>query len=116
MTETNIATRTVDVEDTDGAIKQHLLERQKAGEDGLKLQEKVDELQAEMTKLSHHINRMKEKIDPLIKDQEKKWRVTMFDYVARVYLEDDKVKAEIINAIEDYKVFYLEKKKAALKK
>ena len=97
----------------DERIRNALLERDKLVEKGKKITEKMEALKEEFTKHSHQTERIKERMKPIVEKLEKGWKLNLFEYTSRVYIDekDNKVKAEIIDAVEDYKQFYLEKKK-----
>ena len=75
---------------------------------GRKLQEEIEALQKKQQKEGYKLDRLKDKTTSIIKPIEDE--LAEFEYIEKVYLEDDKAYMTIEDKIEKYKELVREKK------
>jgi len=75
---------------------------------GRKLQEEIETLQKKQQKEGYKLDRLKDKTTSIIKPIEDE--LAEFEYIEKVYLEDDKAYMTIEDKIEKYKELVREKK------
>lgn len=73
------------------------------------LQKQIEELQKEQAKIGYKMDRLKEKTKKII--DKTGFEMDKHELISRVYSEDGKAYAEIINQIEEYKKVLNEKNK-----
>lgn len=67
------------------------------------INEKLNELDQERTKLGYKLDRLKEKTAPIVEKYTKDFDLQEFEVITKVYLNDEKQpEVEIINMVDEY--------------
>ena len=76
------------------------------------INEKLEKLDSKRSKLGHKINRIKEKMLPIIKEMEHSFKLSEFEIITNISIgeESKEVEIEVINQVEEYKEAIRQKK------
>jgi hypothetical protein len=80
-----------------------LQDRQKLVEEVAAINKTQLEMEEDKKKLAYKIDRLKEKTQVIVEKQ--KLEIPQYHILARIFLQDDKAFAEILDQIEEYKKF-----------
>jgi|TARA_Y100000034_G_scaffold49407_1_gene61096 transcriptional regulator len=102
-------TPTREVELQNAKLHKLLEEKIKLVEEGKSFQKKVEKLQKEQRKIGLKLNKVKEKVLPLIAEESTKLDIGQFEAPMNVNIIDGKSILTIVDRVEDFKKRLLEK-------
>jgi len=91
----------------DVELKELLEEKGKSINEGRELSNKIEEMKVELQKIGYVVDKLKEKIKPLVESHKNKSGYDIYDIATNVEVSDKgEVVVDIVNVIEDFKEQY----------
>ena len=83
-------------------LKDLLLKRQVVFNESEEVRKKLEDLQQEQVKYGYKIDKLKNKMTPLVEGEEKAMNYTEFEYLSTLKLDGEDVKLVVRDRVEDY--------------
>jgi len=99
----------------DPKVKSLIQSKEKLATEVINIGKEIEKLEEKRNKLVLKIERYNGKADPLLKKYLKEDELGEFEKHQRVYLEGDELRLEIIDELEEYKVYIKQAKEEAKK-